>query len=109
MTQVDIKDAIATREYVLKDGQKVHIYIWTPTLQPSGEYGCPYWITGLGNKKIKTSFGIDSVQSLVLAMQIILVELCNSEEYKNGNLLWLDTQYLGLAVPKYLRDITPEK
>ncbi|MGZ3304691.1 MAG: DUF6968 family protein [Asticcacaulis sp.] len=109
MQEADIKDAIAVREFDLRDGGKVHAFLWAPVLQSTGEYRCFYLIKGLGSEKIRAGHGVDSMQALVLTLNQIAMHLYLSEEYKDGSLTWCDSRSLGIPVGKYMRADTPDE
>ncbi len=96
----DIKDAILTRQFDLKGGGHVTIYVWQPTpFAPYDDYACRYLITGLWDEpKVHRCHGIDGVQALELTLQTIGVRLYFSDAYKNQELTFLGSRNLSLPV-----------
>lgn len=103
-----IETIIAIREFILTTGKKVTVVIGKPEKFPdSDDYYCPYQITGIGNEKIRYAGGIDAVQALLLALNMIGADLYTSKEAKKGLLRWKggDKGELGFPVPDILRDL----
>lgn len=103
---------IASRKLFINGEHEVTITIGKPKKFDEGEqdYYCPYHITGIGNEKVKYAGGIDAIQALIFTLQRIGAILYTSDEYKNGNLEWLEKSKkpdLGLLVPDNMRDILP--
>lgn len=100
---------IATRKLQLSDGREVLVSISAPRVDGE-DYRCDYQIDGLGNQKIYKSYGVDSMQALVLALQKIGAFLHTSNEWTDGLLSWeggaVDRD-LGFPVPDIIRDIPP--
>ncbi len=104
-----VGEVIATRELDIADsGAKVIVGIGTPKNFPdSSDYYCPYEIRGLGNDKIRYAGGIDGVQALLLALQMVGAELYTSEEGKAGTLIWAGGHDLGFPVSDPISDMIP--
>jgi len=100
---------IATRVLKLRRGSSVAdvpISISEPACEKAGVWGCDYvigWPEGERSNKI---YGVDSMQALVCALQIVGAELYASEHHKSGNLSWdePDSGY-GFPVVPSLRDL----
>ncbi|MBM9502133.1 hypothetical protein JWG44_17890 [Leptospira sp. 201903071] len=100
---------IAKRELDLSQGktkQKVIVKIGKP--KPSEDkkmdWYCPFQIQGLGLDEIKVSFGIDSIQALQLAMEMIgSILRLHYQRINPGKLTWLNEENLGFPLPE-----TPE-
>lgn len=68
----------------------------TPYLAPSGEFRCRWRISWPDCEHSREAAGIDGIQSLMLAMQTVRMELVESELYRAGNLTYLDQSDLDL-------------
>ena len=89
MAELDIRDAVLTRELDLRNGGKVDVYVWKPFEEPhdhGSAYKCLYKITGLTKVVARYCYGVDAVQAMMLTLQIIGVYLYTSEEYEAGDL-----------------------
>jgi hypothetical protein len=100
---------IASRILTLRDvvaETKIPIRIFAPECEQTGSWGCRYEIEWPGGTKVKTIFGVDSIQALLLTMQIIGVEIYSSELHKSGN-LYFDKPGNGYGFPVMptLRDL----
>jgi hypothetical protein len=101
---------IATRKLALSNGKKVSVIIGRPKKFPDNSgYYCPYQIVGMGKEKVRYAGGVDGVQSLLLALNMIGADLYTSKEAKAGSLRWDGGEKgdLGLPVPDVLRDLVP--
>ncbi|HEY5721274.1 MAG TPA: hypothetical protein VIT45_03040 [Allosphingosinicella sp.] len=109
---IELGEIIARRELSLSGGDPVLIEIGIPfevKLEHS-EYRCPYRITGIGSGRVRASIGIDALQALMLALQVIGSDLYSSEEYRTGRLSWFADDWsrsLGLPVFEGFRDLLP--
>jgi hypothetical protein len=70
---------------------RVRIGMPRPFDAPSGDYYCPYQITGIGRGRVKRAGGVDAIQALELAIQIIPVELDTLRREHQG-LRWADAE-----------------
>ena len=85
-----------------KNSANVTITIGKPQKFPDGQdYYCPYQIIGLGDEKVSWGGGIDEIQSLILILDQIGIILCNSDEYKQGNLSWFGSEDSNLGFPRH--------
>ena len=103
-----IETIIAARELYLFNDKKVTVIIGKPDKFPdSDDYYCPYQISGIGNGNIRYAGGIDGVQALLLALNMIGADLYTSEEYRVGILRWKGGEKgnLGFPVPEVLREL----
>ncbi len=103
-----VETIIATRELILIDGKKVSVIIGKPEKFPdSDDYYCPYQIMGIGRESVRYAGGIDSVQALILTLNMIGSDLYTSKEAKAGILRWVGGERgdLGFPVPEVLRDL----
>ncbi len=104
----DVGDVIATRDLEISDGSTVQVVIGQPQSFPNGQdFFCPYQITGIGNEKIRHAGGVDSLQALLLALQMISAELYTSDESRAGTLTWLGRRNFGIPVAPPIEDLVP--
>src|SRR5258708_2867205 len=67
---------------------------------------CRYEIDWPNGQRAAAAAGADSIQSIVLALQKIGVEIYTSEHHKSGNLTWsAPGQGYGLPVSENVRDL----
>ncbi len=103
-----IEHVIAIRELELGQDKTITIKIGKPDIYPeTTHYYCPYQILGIGKESIRYAYGEDSVQSLLLALSKIGIELYTSGEAKTGELKWLGMANLGFPVPESIKDLIP--
>ena len=100
MSELNISDAILTRQFDLKGGGVVSMYVWKPYPcdEKAEDYVCPARIVGIGSEKIKTSHGVDALQALTLCLQTLGVTLYSSREYENEELTYLGSRDLDLPL-----------
>jgi hypothetical protein len=99
---------IAQRELELEGATKVTVTIGKPEKFPgSDDYYCPYQVVGLGDSKVRYAGGIDGVQALLLALEMIGADLYTSSEAQHGKLSWNEERALGFPVPDSIRDLLP--
>jgi|ERR1700677_286013 len=73
---------------------------------PEGEdYRCEYTIAWPSRTLTSFALGVDGVQALILSMQQAHLELLVSDEARSSQLRWLESEELGLPLP---RSVTPE-
>ncbi len=106
----DVGDVIAERELEIEDGRPVLVQIGKPQRDPDvgGDFYCPFQMTGIGNEKIRYACGVDTVQALVLTLNMIAAELYTSDEARSGKLTWLGQRNLGIPVNHVIQDLIPE-
>lgn len=78
-------------------GRKVVVSIGLPRpdrFSKHGDWECPFLIEGVGESKVETTYGVDSLQALILAIEGVRVRL----EQTGRNLFWLDPN-LGTDIP----------
>jgi hypothetical protein len=77
-------------------GRKIMVSIGLPRPDPlkGGDWECPFLIEGVGKSEVQKAFGVDSLQSLIIAIQGIRVEL----EQTGRNLFWLGPE-IGPDIP----------
>lgn len=93
-------DIIATRTLdVLDSGgqpsRTITVLIGKPTPEPTGEWGCPYQVVGIGSGRIFRAFGVDGIQAIEGALKVVGGILEGSEEWKEGRLRFMGEKELG--------------
>jgi hypothetical protein len=74
------------------DAEGYHIDVPVKVYLPvdmGDHWQCEYEIGWPDNARRRKVFGIDSIQSLLIALQTIGVEIYSSEAHKSGKLIWL--------------------
>ncbi len=66
------------------------------TIEKEDHWQCEYEIDWPNGVRKKKAYGIDSVQSLLIAVQLIGIEIYTSEAHRSGKLMWqaMDTDFL---------------
>jgi hypothetical protein len=99
---------IATRLLKLRDidsDTEIAIRIFAPEETKSG-WNCRYEIDWPEGKETMSASGIDSVQALVLALQMIGADIYSSSYHKSGKLVFdAPGRGYGFPVPSSLRDV----
>jgi hypothetical protein len=107
---------ICERRLSLGGGGQVIVRIGAPTTdhgQPSmagDNCFCAYQIIGVGDEKIRKTWGVDSCQAVYLVLMAVGVALYSSDEARTAMLTWEAGSVpgdLGFPVPEGLRDIVP--
>jgi len=94
-------EVIGEREllFTRRDGttELVIVRIGKPMItDPNNEdWYCPYQISGFGREKKMAMVGVDSVQALVLTLQVIPAELDHLAKRERGFFKWFDDRDLG--------------
>jgi hypothetical protein len=83
------RDVILTRSNGATETLKVRIGKPVRGDHPE-EWRCPYQIEGLGRVRTVAMSGVDSVQALLLTIQVILPELDHIAKRENGTCSWLE-------------------
>jgi hypothetical protein len=108
----NVGDIVASRELMLDGKQMVQVLIGKPERLPDhDDWYCPNQIVGIGSGKVKSAVGVDSVQALVLSLQMVGAQLYCSAEYEAGRLsleCGVVKGDLGFPVPENIRDILPK-
>jgi hypothetical protein len=108
----NVGDIAASRELMLDGEQMVQILIGKPERLPDhDDWYCSHQIVGIGSGEVKRIWGVDSVQALVLSLQMVGAQLYCSAEYAAGRLSWECGAVkgdLGLPVPENIRDVLPK-
>jgi len=89
-------DALFIERLFRFSDQEVAVRVYTPTLEPGGEYRCRWQIEWPDRSQRLATCGIDGVQALMLALRSLHSELVESDEYRNGQLTYLDQRDLDL-------------
>jgi hypothetical protein len=99
---------IANRLLKLRDADKevaIPIRIYAPQ-QKDEAWSCNYQIDWPEGTQTMSSWGIDSVQALILALQMIGADIYTSSYHKSGNLMFeAPGRGYGFPVAKSLRDL----
>jgi hypothetical protein len=100
---------IAAREIDIDGDEKVVITIGAPQEFPEGgSFFCPYQILGIGRDNVRYAGGVDAVQALELALQMIGTDLYTSDEFKADRLRYHGMRNLGFPVPAIISDLVPK-
>ena len=81
-------------------GRKIVVSIGLPRpdrLSKHGDWECPFLIEGVGESKVETTYGVDSLQALILAITGVRVRL----EQSGRNFFWFDPN-IGADIPLYV-------
>lgn len=99
-------------EAVDPDGNRttLTVRIGTPARdpEPGGDWYCCFHVTGLGEEQVRPSFGVDSLQALLLAIYGAKINLEERAADAGLRLDWLGQPgYLGLSVDPELHRLIP--
>jgi hypothetical protein len=103
-TSYELGEAVAERrvEAVAEDGSRTSVVVRIgrpmPDTLPGGDWYCPRQIVGLGEESVAASFGVDSLQALLLAVYALRLDLAERAEAASVRLDWLGQPDLGLRV-----------
>jgi hypothetical protein len=113
MTTYELGEVVAERELDCStaDGVRVPVTIRVGTPRPdplstNGDWCCPHQISGLGDGAVEASFGVDSLQALLLSVFGLRVKLAARADEAGVSLDWLGMADLGLAVVPETAGIT---
>ena len=99
----------ASRVLTWRNGKneiKIPIQVTAPLPDGRGAWACKYEIDWPGDKRMATATGIDSMQAIILALQMIGSEVYSSEYHKSGNLFFdAAGRGYGFPVAGELRDL----
>jgi hypothetical protein len=99
---------IAKRDLVLRDqARTIHIpvRIYAPE-NTKGDWICRFDIGWPEGRVERWGTGVDAIQALLFAMQMIGAEVYASSEHKSGRLEWLEGgRGYGFPVPDNIRDL----
>lgn len=94
------QDELLRRTYHLDGGAPVHFIIYRPvTFAGTQDAQCKYEILGLSKEFGRHVMGVDSMQSVLLALKVAAADLVSSDEYKSGNLYWLEAGNRDIGLP----------
>ena len=101
---------IAVRHYDLaENGQRsdVTVRIFQPEPDPDGpHYRCKVQIEWPSDIKQLFAYGVDAIQALILALNLLGTYINTSQAVKEGRLVWLKPGGgFGLPVPRNVEDI----
>jgi hypothetical protein len=100
---------IATRTLLLRDNDIDHdvvIGVFAPVPDRDGGWSCTYEIGWPDRKRTMTAGGVDAVQALLSALQMIGAELYASDHHKAGSLRFeTPGRGYGFPVPGNARDL----
>lgn len=77
------------------EGVVVRIGKPMPDPDPEGNWLCPIQIAGLGDDMVRAAFGVDAVHALILALQMIHIDLQAGQRRVGRTLQWLEQSDLG--------------
>lgn len=90
---------IAERTLTLLGKDDVEIELHAPEKEADGvDFNCRYIVSGLEKKIDKRALGVDSLQALTLAIQMLKTDLQQCREKKDGELSWFASADLGLQL-----------
>jgi len=89
------------------DGQNVECRFYRPA-QDGTEFSCRYTINLPGKPRESHGYGVDAIQSLLLAMRKAHVEMLVLRHKKGHRVEWLDDENLGLPLDEVVRDWSPK-
>jgi hypothetical protein len=96
-----IGERMLTLEKSAEVARQVKVLLGKPRkFQDSEDFCCPYQIIGLGDDTIKSAAGIDSMQAIQIAMQLVASEIHNVHREDAANLRWYGNRNIGLPVIK---------
>ncbi|UYO53721.1 DUF6968 family protein [Rhodopseudomonas palustris] len=88
-----------------EDRQTVAVRIFRPMVAKTS-WECPWQIEWPDRKRTNSGHGVDSVQAVLHAMQMVGSELYTSEEHRSGLLTWKEGYSgYGFPVPARIRDL----
>ena len=94
------QDDLLRRTYYLEGGSPVYLIIYRPvTYADTQDAQCEYEILGLAKEFGRHVMGVDSMQSVLLALKVAAADLVSSDEYKSGNLYWLEAGNRDIGLP----------
>jgi hypothetical protein len=80
-------------EVVVRIGRPV------PDPEPGGDWLCPVQVVGMYRDAVRAAYGVDAVQALVLAFQMIDADLRAGQRAAGRRLLWLEQTDLRFLLP----------
>ncbi|WP_017852076.1 DUF6968 family protein [Leptospira interrogans serovar Szwajizak] len=100
--QFKLGTVIAERELFFQSKskkQKIIVKIGKPKYlqKPDDCWYCPIQITGIESKKIRAAYGEDSIQSLQLAIKMIIIDLSHFQKTQSGKFIWLGQEQKNIS------------
>jgi len=84
---------------------EIPVRIFAP-VQSAVDWSCRFEIDWPEEKRVRIATGIDAIQSLLLALQMIGAQIYTSDYHTAGNLMWqAPGQGYGFPVPNNIRDL----
>ncbi len=100
---------IATRKLRIRNHAAdivVPVSIFAPQPSEHGDWSCRFEIGWPDKTRVMNAAGIDAMQALLLAMQMIGTELYTSAYHKAGHLCWDEPgRGFGFPVPSTIHDL----
>lgn len=82
------------------------IRIFLPESREKDARSCRFEIDWPDGQRSVAAWGVDAVQAMLLAMQMIGAEIYTSDYHTSGKLIWRDpAQGYGFPVPPSIRDL----
>ncbi|WP_188197672.1 DUF6968 family protein [Nonomuraea sp. SYSU D8015] len=107
----ELGEVVAERqlEAVAEDGARTPVTVRfgrprPDALSTTGDWCCPHQILGLGEEGVGASFGVDSLQALLLSVYKVRLELGERARAASVRLEWLGLPDLGLEVTPDFHD-----
>ncbi|WP_447005588.1 DUF6968 family protein [Saccharothrix isguenensis] len=101
----ELGEVVAERqvECAAGDGSRTQVVVRIGRPHPDplsshGDWRCPHQIVGLGEETVGASFGVDSLQALLLSVYRVRLELADRAKAASVDLDWLGLPDLGLTV-----------
>ena len=87
----ELGQIMATRTFDRAGGGSVVLNIGKVSVDPAdgGRFRCPFQFVGVGDEKVRFSYGEDELQALELAVDRAFMYLEAQEEVRKGHLTWL--------------------
>jgi hypothetical protein len=109
VTAYELGPVVAERrvDRVAADGSRTPVVIrfgrpHPDPLSAHGDWCCPHQVIGLGDEAVGATFGVDSLQALLLGVYRVRLELAERAEAASVELDWLGLPDLGLTVDPHL-------
>ena len=94
---------IATRLLIVDDRPETEVVISLghprKVDSENGDFVCPYQITGIGSNNVRYAVGMDTLQAIQFAIQMIAAEISAVNRELDGKLSWLEVGHKDLGLP----------
>ncbi|MGI5214083.1 DUF6968 family protein [Plantactinospora sp. CA-290183] len=103
-TSYELGEVVAERlvDAVAEDGSRTPVVLKIgkplPDPLPGGDWYCPRQVLGLGDEAVQASFGVDSLQALLLCVYGLRLTLAERADAASVRLDWLGQPDLALQV-----------